>query len=291
MVTVAPRGFGPSARPGSYAGEGFARDIERVLNHLDVESYAAFGYSMSGVMAAQLAVGDPRVTAVACGGFPLTADLSRMGHRVRARNAEARRDPDTWTEVVAAFDPDAEVAFWDAVGRLPRASLAELPCPVRAWWGELDDNLASLMSPHELQRDLNARHVAYDVVPALDHDGMLHRLGLVLPSIASCLEIDSARSAAQPRECSPGGHPRTSGRPSNRGSPARIQPSTPSITSVASTPNRRRSAAANDELYPCRQITMTDGLARASGMQCSLVGSNRHSSTVRSMTTTPGRSP
>lgn len=75
VVVVSPRGFGPSERPGRYSGAGFLADVARVFNHLGVVEYAAFGYSMNGVMAARLAVGNPRVRAVACGAFPLPADL------------------------------------------------------------------------------------------------------------------------------------------------------------------------------------------------------------------------
>lgn len=198
VVTVAPRGFGPSSRPGSYDGTGFVRDIERVLDQLEIRSYATFGYSVNGAMAARLAVGSPRVTAVACGGFPLTADLAGMEERARARNAGARRDPKAWAEVVAALDPEALVAFWDDVGGLPRAALAEVGCPVRAWWGERDEVLSSLVSSDELRRDLELRGVEYHVVPGLDHDGMLDRLNLVLPIIASWL-ADPVRSAAPTR--------------------------------------------------------------------------------------------
>jgi pimeloyl-ACP methyl ester carboxylesterase len=138
VVVVAPQGFGPSARPGSYDGTRFVDDIERVLDHLEIERYATFGYSMNGAMAARLAVDNPRVTAVACGGFPLTADLSGMAERARGRHAAARDDRDAWAEMVAAHDPEAVVAFWEEIGRLPRAALAEVGCPVRAWWGEDD---------------------------------------------------------------------------------------------------------------------------------------------------------
>ena len=193
VVIVAPRGFGPSARPGSYDGAELVRDVERVLDHLEIESYATFGYSMNGAMAARLAVRNPRVTAVACGGFPLTADLTGMAQRARARNADARQDPESWAEVMTALDPEALVAFWDDIGRLPRAALAELACPVRAWWGELDAVLSSLLSPDELERDLEARNVEYHVVPGLDHDGMLNRVDLVLPTIASWLADQSSQ--------------------------------------------------------------------------------------------------
>jgi pimeloyl-ACP methyl ester carboxylesterase len=187
VVFVAPRGFGPSTRPGSYDGTGFLLDVVRVLDHLGIGSYATLGYSMNGVMAARLAVGNPRVVAVACGGFPLTADLTGMAERVRTRNASARQDPETWAETVTALDPEAAVAFWEDVGRLPPAALADVACPVRAWWGERDTVLASLLAPDELGRDLDSRGVEYDVVPGLDHDGMLDRLDLVLPIIASWL--------------------------------------------------------------------------------------------------------
>src|ERR1700710_246773 len=75
VVVVAPRGFAASARPGRYDGATFVADCERVLDHLGIDSTAAFGYSMNGVMAARLALGSSRVTAFVCGGFPLTLDL------------------------------------------------------------------------------------------------------------------------------------------------------------------------------------------------------------------------
>ena len=198
VVIVAPRGFGPSARPGSYDGKGFVSDVGRILDHLEIESYSTFGYSMNGVMAARLAVGNPRVTAVACGGFPLTADLTGMAERARARNAVARQDPNTWAEVIDAYDPAAAIAFWDEVGRLPQAALAEVACPMRAWWGERDAVLSSLLSPDELERDLEARGVGYHVVPGLDHDEMLARIDLVLPIIGSWLADQSGQAREAP---------------------------------------------------------------------------------------------
>lgn len=187
VVVVAPRGFGPSDRPGSYDGSEHVADIDRVLTAVGITRFATFGYSMSGALAARLAVGDPCVTAVACGGFPLTADLSGMGERARRRNAEVGRDPASWADLVAAHDPEAAVAFWDEVAALPRGTLADLACPVRVWWGEDDAVLASLQDPDELVLDLDRRGIHHDVVPGLDHDGMLARLDLVLPSIAAWL--------------------------------------------------------------------------------------------------------
>lgn len=188
VVIVAPPGFGPSPRPGSYDGSRLVSDVTRVLDRLEVTAYATFGYSMSGVMAARLAYGDPRVAAVACGGFPLTADLSGMGQRARRRNAEARQSAPDWAELVEAYDPEAAVAFWDDVAALPPSALADIACPLRAWWGEEDGLLASMLAPDRLAADLERRGIPYDVVPGLDHDGMLDRLDLVLPSIADWLD-------------------------------------------------------------------------------------------------------
>lgn len=187
VVIVSPRGFGPSARPGWYDGPGLFADICRVLDLLHIESYATFGYSMNGVMAARLAIADQRVTAVACGGFPLTADLTAMGQRARRRNSEACADPAMWEAVVATYDPEAAVAFWDDIAVLPRGALADVDCPVRAWWGEDDAVLTSLLPSDELKSDLDRRSIPYDVVPGLDHDAMVDRLDVVLPSIVTWL--------------------------------------------------------------------------------------------------------
>ena len=187
VVIVAPRGFGPSARPGAYDGAGFVADVERVLDGLGIEEYAAFGYSMNGVMAARLAIDNPRVTAVAIGGFPLTADLSHMGARARGRNDAAREDPETWAEVTEAYDPAAAEAFWDDIAALPRGALAALNCPTIAWWGDQDAVLGSLMSSVDLARDLEERGIERDVLPGLDHDTALASLPKHLPRVAEWL--------------------------------------------------------------------------------------------------------
>lgn len=193
VVVVSPRGFGPSTRPGSYDLDGFAGDVERVLDHLGIDAHATFGYSMNGVMAAQLARRSSRVTAVACGGFPLTAALSGMGERARRRKETARQDPHAWSEVVATYDPLAAEGFWDGVAALPTGALADPGVPLFAWWGAKDAVVASLRSPSDLARDLDTRGIPFEVVPGLDHDGMLRRLDLVLPRVADWLATVSAR--------------------------------------------------------------------------------------------------
>jgi pimeloyl-ACP methyl ester carboxylesterase len=195
VVVVSPRGFGLSERPGGYTGAGSVADVARVLDHLGVLDYAAFGYSMSGVMAARLAVGNPRVWAVACGGFPLTADLSAMGERARLRHTAARADAAAWAEVTTTYDPAAAVALWDDVASLQRAALVDLACPIRCWWGAEDLVLGSLTDPGELAADLSERGIPCDVLPGLDHDAALDRLDLVLPRLADWLMAQLADRA------------------------------------------------------------------------------------------------
>lgn len=192
VVVVSPRGFGPSERPGGYSGARFLADVERVLDHLGVMEYVALGYSMSGVMAARLAVGNPRVRAVACGGFPLTADLGAMGERAHRRNAAARTDAAAWAEVTATYDAGAAEAFWDDVASLPPAALVDLACPIRCWWGAEDLVLGSLADPAVLAADLSGRGIPYDVLPGLDHDAALDRLDLMLPRLADWLRAQLA---------------------------------------------------------------------------------------------------
>lgn len=53
--------------------------------------------------------------------------------------------------------------------------------------------MSSLLDLDELGADLTAQRVEYDVFAGLDHDGMLTRLDLVLPTIAAWLFEHSSR--------------------------------------------------------------------------------------------------
>lgn len=161
VVVISPRGFGPSERPGGYSGARFVADLAQVLDHLGVAEYAAFGYSMSGVMATRLAVGNPRV----------------------------------WAEVTTMYEPSAAVAFWDDVASLPRAALVDRACPIRCWWGAEDLVLGSLTDSAELAADLSQRGIPYDILPGLDHDAALDRLDLMLPRLADWLVAQLADHA------------------------------------------------------------------------------------------------
>jgi len=86
---------------------------------------------------------------------------------------------------------------------------------------------------------------------------------------------------------------RMSGGAELSGKPAVIQASAPPIMLVARhSPIDLKLAAAKLELCPCRQMmTISTSSSTASGMWSAPAASSRHSSTVRSMTSTPGISP
>ncbi|MEP6815776.1 MAG: alpha/beta hydrolase [Marmoricola sp.] len=192
VVTVAPRGFSPSARPGSYSGPGMVGDVEQVLNHLGIEGYLTFGYSMNGAMAARLGVDNERVRAVVCGGFPTTGSYDALADRMRGWLDRARDDQAAWSEVVATYDPAAAVAFYEDLGRLePGALVDRLACPVWQWWGSADERFEELGGLDQHRQGLEERGLPFDVLAGLDHMGALDRIDLALPgALAWLTELD-----------------------------------------------------------------------------------------------------
>jgi pimeloyl-ACP methyl ester carboxylesterase len=189
VVTVAPRGFSPSVRQGGYSGAGMRADVERVLDHLGLDGYLTFGYSLNGAMAAWLGVDNPRVLGVVCGGFPTSGSYDGLADRMRGILDRARADDAAWSEVVATYDPEAVVAFYEDLGRLePGALLDRLRCPVWQWWGSADEVFADLGGLDEHQHGLEERGLPFDVLAGLDHGGALDRLDLALPGALAWLD-------------------------------------------------------------------------------------------------------
>ncbi len=191
VVAVAPRGFQGSGRlaPDAYSAVRVVSDIRTVLDHLGVERYAALGYSLNGAMASYLALDDPRVQAVVCGGFPTTASYAGLAESRRVQMEERRRDPEVWAETVAALDPAALLAFFAAVDALPTGRLASGPlCPVWSWWGGADPLFDAFGGVAAHRAALERLGLPYRELPDLDHDGALTGIDQVLPDIADWLE-------------------------------------------------------------------------------------------------------
>ena len=189
VVIVSPRGFAPSARLGGYSGAGMVADVERVLDHLGVEGYVSFGYSMNGALASRLAIDNPRVLAVVCGGFPTTGDYSGLPDRMRGLIEQARSDPKAWDEFVTTHDPAAVLAFYDDLATLAPGTLVDqLACPVHSWWGGADERLEELGGRAAHLHGLADRGLHVEVLPGLDHTGALERIELALPGVLDWLE-------------------------------------------------------------------------------------------------------
>ena len=191
VVAVSPRGFLDSGRlaDAAYSGEQVIGDIERVLDHLGVGPYAALGYSLNGAVASCLALYDPRVRAVVCGGFPTAASYAGLAASRREQLAARRSDPQAWAETVAALDPAALLAFWEHVDALPAGTLAAGPvCPVWSWWGGADPLFDAFggLAAHRAAMDRLGR--PYRELAGLDHGEALAQAGGLLPDLADWLE-------------------------------------------------------------------------------------------------------
>lgn len=191
VVAVSPRGFMRAGwlPPDAYSAGQLTGDIERVLDDLGIGSYAALGYSLNGAVASYLAIDNPRVRAVVCGGFPTAASYAGLAATRSAQVAEWQRDPQVWAETLAAFDPAALLAFWETVDGLPPAALVDqLDCPVWSWWGEADALFDEAGGVPAHRDAVEARGLPHRELPGLDHGEALTAIDEVLPEVADWLE-------------------------------------------------------------------------------------------------------
>jgi pimeloyl-ACP methyl ester carboxylesterase len=191
VVTVCPRGFLASGRlpAEDYSAQQVTGDVERVLDHLDVGTYAVLGYSLNGAVASSLALGNPRVKAVVCGGFPTAGSYAGVARSRRDQVAERQRDPELWAETVRVLDPAALLAFWESVDDLPEAELvAGLACPVWSWWGGADPLFDAFGGVARHRAGIEALGLPYRELPGLDHDQALTHAGRMVTEIGDWLE-------------------------------------------------------------------------------------------------------
>lgn len=174
LVMVSPRGFAGSQRgAGAYDGD-IRSDIEAVLDHLGIGCYASVGYSMTGSMAALLAVDNPRVSAVVAGGFPLSGGYRRVREHVRAVATDFRSSPARWSEYVRRHDPDAVDAYYSRLAGLPDGILLDrVTCDVFAFWGGDDEIVEETYGLDRLRNDLRQRGTRHVVLAGQNHAGLI----------------------------------------------------------------------------------------------------------------------
>lgn len=187
VVTASPRGFGASGRlpvDASYLVTDLAGDLVAVMEAAGFERFAVFGYSFTGAFAPWLAHLTDRVDAVVSGGFPIAGDYSPLYPEIQALSAAAAADPDAWADLTARFDNRAALAFYRELSQLPPDFLVEdLPCPLFAFWGGEDEEIARGGGVRLLASGLDRHGFRHASFPGHDHEGMLAHINEAVPSI------------------------------------------------------------------------------------------------------------
>ena len=187
VVVASPRGFMASSRlaaDGDYRVADLAGDLAAVMEAAGFGRFSVFGYSFTGAFAPWLAHLTDRVDAVVPGGFPIVGDYSPQFADIQARMEAARADPAAWLEVTSRFDNRAALGFYRELSELPPNFLVDsLPCPLFAFWGEDDEEIAFGGGVQLLASGLDRGRLKHASFPGHDHNGMLDHINEALPSI------------------------------------------------------------------------------------------------------------
>ena len=187
VVTASPRGFGASARLAEDAGyrvADLASDLVAVVEAAGFERFSVFGYSFTGAFAPWFAHLTGRVDAVVSGGFPIAGDYSPLYPEIQALSAAAEADPAAWADLNSRFDNRAALAFYWELSELPPDFLLDdLPCPLFAFWGEEDEEIARGGGVRLLAAALDRRGLEHASFPGHDHEGMLTHINEAVPSV------------------------------------------------------------------------------------------------------------
>jgi pimeloyl-ACP methyl ester carboxylesterase len=187
VVTASPRGFGASGRLAADAGyrvADLASDLVAVMETAGFERFSVFGYSFTGVFAPWLARLTGRVDAIVSGGFQIAGDYSPLYPEIQALSAAAEADPAVWADLNSRFDNRAALEFYRELSELPPDFLiSDLPCPLFAFWGEEDEEIARGGGVQLLAAGLDGRGLEHASFPGHDHEGMLAHINEAVPSV------------------------------------------------------------------------------------------------------------
>jgi pimeloyl-ACP methyl ester carboxylesterase len=115
VVLLDARGHGESDKPhdpASYADGAMGKDVQALLDLLELDSVTLVGYSMGSHVAMALAPAEPRVRSLVLGGAALNQIVHRSNHLLRIAEALEADDPKTITDAAAR----AYRNFADATG-------------------------------------------------------------------------------------------------------------------------------------------------------------------------------
>jgi pimeloyl-ACP methyl ester carboxylesterase len=192
VVTASPRGFRGSGRFGAdarYRVGDMADDLVAVVQAVGFDRFFVLGYSFSGVFAPWIAHLTGRAEAIVSGGFPIVGDYRYLRADIERWTEEARSDPAAWAYLEDTFDHRAALAFYRELSELPTDFLVtDLPCPLFAFWGDEDEEIAVAGGTERLASGLDRRGLQHASFPGRDHDGMLDHLDEATPAVLSWLD-------------------------------------------------------------------------------------------------------
>jgi len=193
VVGVSPRGYQGSTRLGSdrsYTVEMLAADLLAVCDELGFERISVFGYSLTAAMSAWLASQTSRVDAVIAGGFPLMGAYKRVLTGAEREAASLADDVERAEALQRDFDVRAVLSFYQMLARLPDGALvADVGCPMLAFWGTDDDVLWSFNAVPDLAASLAAHGVDIRQLRGRDHVGAIAGLGEIFEELVEWLLV------------------------------------------------------------------------------------------------------
>jgi pimeloyl-ACP methyl ester carboxylesterase len=190
VVIASPRGFGESDRTATgYSAATIRSDLETVLDHLGVDKYVAFGYSMTGAIAPWLGHANPRVRAVVSGGFPTATSYSKVLPLIISNQSDTRKDPALWTATTTECDPDAVLAWYRELDMFSAGALVDhLDCPVYSYWATDDEVIEEVVDMETLRNAMLQRGLPFEVFQSRDHGGLLEDINSAIPGILRWLQ-------------------------------------------------------------------------------------------------------
>jgi len=187
VIIASPRGFAGSSRldaDAPYRVGDLADDLIAVMQAVGFERFSVLGYSFTGAFAPWIARLTGRVDAVVSGGFPIVGDYAYLYADTQRRSQAARSDPAAWADLDSRFDDRAALAFYRELSALPADSLVtDLRCPLLAFWGDQDEEIALGCGIQQLASGLDRRGLQHVSFPGHDHEGMLAHINDAIPSV------------------------------------------------------------------------------------------------------------
>jgi pimeloyl-ACP methyl ester carboxylesterase len=192
VVIASPRGFAASARldaNADYRVVDMAEDLVAVVREVGFERFTVLGYSFTGAFAPWLAHLTGKADAVVSGGFPIVGDYTYLDADTQRRTEEAMADPDAWAYLDSHFDTRAALDFYRELSELPPDGLVtNLACPLFAFWGEEDEEIALGGGTVQLASGLDRHGFRHAAFAGHDHEGMLAHLNDAVPAVLAWLD-------------------------------------------------------------------------------------------------------